>query len=489
MQLQTFHHKSTIMQGSDFSRLAEWTEFGTQNLQCAGMDLSSTFHCVYIPPHLLDDGQPNTKDGGLILNFETTTKDLKGLGDKLKSFGVKQVIMEATGTYWFGVFEILDELGFEVCVINPKHARNIAGRKTDEADAHWLCRLHTFGLLRNSFIPTRDIWPLRSLLRQRATLLEDRTRYALRMQKELDAMNVKIHKVISDITGATGLSLIDYIAGDVPAADTDWSAFYNKRMKTSQEDFVKSLHGSFTPTGCFLLAQHLSAYRTLTSQVEELDRRIERYLFCQVEGLEMEDIEGKAPKEEFIRPLIGKRGQKLTKTKSKNAPLYNQRYYLEQLLGVDVTTIPGIGPQKALEVIAEIGADFGKSFPSAGHFTSWAMLSPNDKISGGKKIGSKKVTNANRVHQIFRQCAYSLSSNKGVFGQKYRSLKVRKSGKKANKAIARQLAVIFYHVVTKKEPYDEQKVIPKKTSKERKLKRLRKNAATEGYRLVPIEVA
>ena len=117
------------------------------------------------------------------------------------------------------------------------------------------------------------------------------------------------------------------------------------------------------------------------------------------------------------------------------------------------------------------------------------MLSPNDKISGGKKIGSKKVTNANRVHQIFRQCAYSLSSGKGVFGQKYRSLKVRKSGKKANKAIARQLAVIFYHVVTKKEPYDEQKVIPKKASKERKLKRLRKNAATEGYRLVPIEVA
>ena len=95
---------------------------------------------------MLDDGQPNTKDGGLILNFETTTKDLKGLGDKLKSFGVKQVIMEATGTYWFGVFEILDELGFEVCVINPKHARNIAGQ-TDEADAHWLCRSTHFWVI------------------------------------------------------------------------------------------------------------------------------------------------------------------------------------------------------------------------------------------------------------------------------------------------------------------------------------------------------
>lgn len=460
---------------------------GVQHLNCAGMDLSSTFHCVYIPPHLLEEGQSNYRDGGLIVNFDTNTTDLEALGAKLQSHGVRQVVMEATGNYWFGIFEILDNQGLEVCVVNPNHAKNIAGRKTDEADARWLCRLHTYGLLRNSFIPDREIWPMRSLLRQRGTLLEDRSRYALRMQKELDGMNVKIHKVISDITGSTGLAIIDYIAGQVPAADKNWSVFHTNRMKVSQEDFVKALRGSFTPTGCFLLGQHLSAYRSLTVQIEEIDRLVERHLLCQVEGLAMEVLEEQAPQDQFIRPLKGKRGRKLSTAESKNAPLYEQAYYLEQLLGVDATTIPGMGPQTILEVIAETGIDLSMSFPSAGHFTSWSQLASNDKISAGKKIGSKRITNANRVHQIFRQCAYTLSGSKGYFGQFYRSLKVRKSGKKANKALARKLAVVFYHVVTKKEPYDEQKVRPQQNSKEKLVRRLRKKAAAEGYELVLIK--
>jgi len=167
--------------------------------------------------------------------------------------------------------------------------------------------------------------------------------------------------------------------------------------------------------------------------------------------------------------------------------VYDQTYYLEQLLGVDVTTIPGIGPQAALELIAELGLDFASSFPSAGHFTAWTQLAANNKISGGKKIGAKRVTNANRVHQIFRQCAYRLSGSKGYFGQFYRSLKVRKSGKKANKALARKLAVLFYHVVTRKEPYDEQKVRPQQRSKEKSIKRLRVKAAAEDFELAPIK--
>lgn len=474
------------MQDNNLSRLADWAGIGAQHLNCAGLDLSSTFHCVYIPPHLLEEGQSNYKDGGLIANYDTNATDLEALSAKLKSHGVAQVVMEATGVYWFGVFEVLDKAGFEVCVVNPNHAKTIAGRKTDEGDARWLCRLHTYGLLRNSFIPEREIWPLRSLLRQRSALLEDRSRYALRMQKELDAMNVKVHKVVSDITGATGLAIIEHIAAGVPAAGTDWAKFHNKMMKASQEDFVKALRGSFTPTGCFLLGQHLSAYRALSKQIEEVDRLVERHLFCQAEGVEIEALQEQAPKDEFIRPLRGKGGKKLSTADSKNAPLYNQAHYLEQLLGVNATTIPGMGPQTILEVLAETGVDLAKPFPSAGHFTSWAQLSPNDKISAGKKIGSKRVTNANRVHQVFRQCAYSLSGSKGYFGQFYRSLKIRKSGKKANKALARKLAVIFYHVVTKKEPYDEQKVIPQKASKEKALKRLRQKAAAEGYSLVPV---
>lgn len=300
-------------------------------------------------------------------------------------------------------------------------------------------------------------------------------------------MNVKVHKVMSDITGSTGLAILDYIAGQLPAADTDWTIFHQKSMKVSQQDFVKALRGSFTPTGCFLLAQHLAAYRSLSGQIEEIDRRVERHLLCQLERLGMEEVEEQAPADQFIRPLQGKSGKNKSTAGSKNAPLYDQRYYLEQLLGVDVTTIPGIGPQTVLELIAETGMDLSRSFPSAGHFTSWAQLAANDKISAGKKIGSKRVTNANRVHQIFRQCAYSLSGTKGYFGQFYRSLKVRKNGKKANKALARKLAVIFYQVLTKREPYDEQRVRPQQRAKEKVVRQLRKKAAAEGYKLVLVK--
>jgi len=471
------------MQDSVFS---SWAAMDTLNQTCCGLDLSSTFHCAFIPPHLADSTDEEASVYGQIFNFDCDTTGLLALADQLERCGVKEVVMEATGNFWFGVYEVLNSRGFEVCVANPLHARNIAGRKTDEADAEWLCRLHTFGLLRGSFIPREDAWELRALMRQRDNLIKDRSSYVLRIQKELDSMNVKLHKVVSDTMGATGKDIIRLIAQGVPPLNTDWSAFRQKNMRSSEEEFERALKGSYTKYNCFLLAQHLEAYDNLTQQIDELDRYAEQILFSVTQGISEVEI-ADLPGDRFIRPLKGKRGQLLKNAASKNAPLYDQNFYLKQLIGVDVTKIPGIGGQTALNIISETGVDLGQRFDSAAHFSSWLQLAPNPKVSGGKQLGYKRVTNANRVHQIFRDAAYSLQNSKTYFGNFYRSLKMRSNGKNANKAVAHKLSVIFYNMITRQEEYDESKVLPKADVELKKRRKLQAQARKLGLELVPID--
>lgn len=471
------------MQDSIFS---SWAAMKTLNHACCGLDLSSTFHCAFIPPHLTESLDGESSGQGRIFNFDCDTTGLSALADKLERYGVKEVVMEATGNFWFGVYEVLNSRDFKVCVANPLHAQNIAGRKTDEADAEWLCRLHTFGLLRCSFIPREDAWELRALMRQRDKLIKDRSSYVLRIQKELDSMNVKLHKVVSDTMGATGMAIVRFLAKGIPPTDTDWSSFRQKNMRSSGDEFERALKGSYTKYNCFLLAQHLAMYDSLTQQIDSLDRYTEQILFSVSQGLSEIDAGGLA-EDKFIRPLKGKRGQLLKNAGSKNAPLYDQSFYLKELLGVDVTKIPGIGPQTALNIISETGVDLKQRFDSAAHFASWLQLAPNPKVSGGKQLGYKRVTNANRVHQILRDAAYSLQNSKTYFGNYYRSLKMRSNGKNANKALAHKLSVIFFNMITRQEEYDESKVVPKADVVLKKRRKLQAQARKLGLKLTPID--
>lgn len=480
------------MQGSNFTTSMDWEGLQMQHRFCAGLDLSSTFHCVYIPPHLVQADQANVPDGGRVVNFDSDQTGLEQLAAELITYGVQQVVLESTGIYWFGVYRVLMHHQIEVCVVNPRHAKNIAGRKTDENDARWLCRLHAYGLLKASFVAGQECWELRDLMRQRDHLIKDRSRYALKITKELDQMNVKLHKVISDLTGKTGMAIIRLIAQGVPSADTDWKQFHHAKLKVSAEDFVRSLQGDFSRYGCFLLAQHLDSYDRIQQQIDALDEYAERILFCQVEGVEPEDLEQQLRQQEhqgFIRPLRTKSGALRKSAASKNAPLFDQAYYLQQIWGVDMTTLPGMETQTLLNIFAELGADLQHKFPSAAHFVSWLQLSPNNKISAGKVIGKKRVTSVNRVHVLFRNCAYSLSNSKGYFGQFYRSIKMRKNGKTANKALACKLAKIFYVMLTTKQPYDPDRQPNKEQQQARSLKRLEKQAQKLGFTLSKIDPA
>jgi transposase len=169
------------------------------NPNAAGVDIGANFHLVAIPE---DRAEENIK------KFGPFSSDLHRLADWLTEHQIQTVAMESTGVYWIAVFQILEQRGFEVKLVNAAHVKNLPGRKSDVSDCQWIQQLHTFGLLNGSFRPKDEVCVLRTFLRLRDTLVKDCRSHILRMQKALTEMNVQIHRVLSDITGYTGMAII-----------------------------------------------------------------------------------------------------------------------------------------------------------------------------------------------------------------------------------------------------------------------------------------
>ncbi|MFM2391838.1 MAG: hypothetical protein RLZZ437_3393 [Pseudomonadota bacterium] len=173
------------------------------NPTAAAIDIGSTMHMAAVNPDACDTP---------VRAFGTFTQDLHDLADWFKSCGVTSVAMESTGVYWIPAFEVLEGHGFQVILVNARYAKNVPGRKTDVSDAGWLRQLHSYGLLRGSFRPEAEIATLRDYLRQRERLVEYAAAHIQHMQKALMEMNLQLHHVVSDITGATGMRIIRAIA-------------------------------------------------------------------------------------------------------------------------------------------------------------------------------------------------------------------------------------------------------------------------------------
>ena len=156
-------------------------------------------HFVSVPPD---------RDPAPVRAFRTFTADLQRLADWLLACGITSVAMEATGVYWIPVYDILEARGLEVLLVNARHVKHVPGRKSDVQDCEWLRELHSVGLLRGSFRPTAAILALRALLRHRDTLVKNAGTYVQRMQKGLIEMNLLLPRVVSDITGRTGLLIL-----------------------------------------------------------------------------------------------------------------------------------------------------------------------------------------------------------------------------------------------------------------------------------------
>ena len=355
-------------------------ELSQLNLNSAGIDVGATSHFVAVPAN-----RPERP----VQEFEAFTADLYRLANWLTECGVETVAMESTGVYWIPLFGVLEERGFQVMLVDPRRIKNVPGRKTDLVDCQWLQQLHTYGLLSGAFRPDEDIRRLRSYLRQRAMLVEYASHHVQHMQKALTQMKVKLQQVISDITGKTGMDIIEAIVRG-ERNPRRLARLRDPRIKADEATIARSLRGHWRDEHLFELAQAMELYRVYQGKIAECDREIE----AQLAGFEdRSDGEPPAPN--------GKRGNQ------KNAPGFNVQSQLYRMTGVDLTRIDGVDGFTALKVISEIGTDMTK-WPSAKHFASWLGLSPDNRITGGRVISSKTKASANRAAAALRLAANAL---------------------------------------------------------------------------------
>src|SRR5581483_704367 len=234
----------------------------------AGIDIGSTFHVVAVPPG---------RDEEPVRTFRSFTCDLHRLADWLGSVGITTIAMESTSIYWVPVYEILEARGFEVFLVNARDAKNVPGRKTDVNDAQWIQQLHEYGLLRGSFRPQERIAALRAYLRHRERLVEYGASHVQHMQKSLMQMNLQLHHVVSDITGATGMKIIRAIVGGERSA-TILAEFRDVRCKASPESIREALTGNYRPEHVFALRQAVELYDLYQAKIHDCDVEIERTL-------------------------------------------------------------------------------------------------------------------------------------------------------------------------------------------------------------------
>jgi len=395
------------------------------------------------------------------------------LADWLKEQKVTTVAMESTGVYWIPLFEILASRGFEVNLVNARQISHVPGRKTDMLDCQWLQLLHACGLLRGSFRPSDDICRLRALIRERNTMVDQRSDWVRRMQKSLDQMNVCVHHAVSDITGATGMAIIRAIV----AGERDPRALAkmrDHRCQKSEQQIAEELTGNWRPEHLFNLRQALKMYDQFCQTVAEYDAEILAY----IKTLQpCADDDHCAPP-----PISPSKSREITK--KGQAPI---RQALYQLTGFDLTTIDGIGVDTASIVVSELGPDFS-AFPDEGHFVAYLRLAPNLSISAGKKVPSKlKGTTTSRVATALRMAALALRNSKSALGAFYRRISRRKGASVAVFATARKLAKIIYRLVCYGQAYiDIGAKAYENRFNSRRLKYFTKALKEMGYKVKPL---
>ena len=431
----------------------------------AGIDIGARELVVAVPPDCPTAGPHSVR------TFRSFTDELHALADWLTQCGIKTVAMESTGIYWIPSFQILEARGFEVCLINAKQASSIAGRsKTDVCDAQWLQYLHACGLLRASHRPPMQICALRSVLRHRDRTVRAAAASTQHMQKAMNQMNLQLHHVISDITGKTGLTIIDAIlAGE--RNPVELAKHRDHRIKADLRTIERSLKGDWQAEHLFTLRQARATYAHYQQQITECDTEAEQMLTT----FDKASAPGELPP-----PTSSHRKAQ------RNEHRFDARTALHGIIGVDLTQIPGISALSAHGLIGEIGTTLEK-FPSVRHFASWLGLCPDNRVSGGTVLSSKTRDVPSRAAQIFRIAAQSLHAAKSALGEHFRKMRGRIGAPEAITATAHKLARIYYAVLKTRTPYDESRIVgsPEKQALKRR-QRLEKQAAKLGFALSPL---
>ena len=350
--------------------------------RAAAIDIGATMHVAAVEPD---------RDSDPVRSFGTFTGDLQRLADWFEQCGVRTVAMESTGVYWIPAFEILDQRGIEVVLVNARDAKHVPGRKTDISDAQWLQRLHAYGLLRASFRPKGDVATLRAYLRQRERLLDYAASHIQHMQKALTQMNLQLHHVVSDITGVTGMAIIRAIVAGERNPEV-LASLRDRRCHASVETIRQSLVGNDREEHIFALTQAVELYDVYQAKVAACDAHVEAVLNRLREAAAIPT--GQLPPARHT-------------TKQPNGMGFDVRAILHGLLGCDLTQIHGLGPYLALKLVGECGTDLS-AWPDAKHFTSWLCLAPSNKISGGKILSSRTRRCGSRSSALLRLAAVTI---------------------------------------------------------------------------------
>ena len=494
----------------------------------AGIDVGATEIFVAVPENR--DPQP-------VRSFSTFTSGLLEAAQWMKDCGVRSAVVESTGVYWISLYQILEAQGFQVLLVNARHVKNVPGRKSDVQDCQWLQYLHSVGLLNGSFRPPGEVVPLRSILRHRSEMVKDSSSSVLQIQKSLTQMNLQLHHVLSDITGVTGLALLDAILGG-ERDPLKLAELRNPSVKASTETIIKALQGDYRPEHLFTLRQSLASYRHYQRMIAECDLEIDHLLEEMarrrdpeagsppgssdssdpsnlsdpsspqaldssspqaldghkapgspdtpgspgtpgaISSAEIEGVKGRRKKGARI-PTGG--------SEASSPPKLERRACLQRILGTDLTLLDGVGLGTTLLFLAEVGPVLDR-FPTSEHFCSWLGLAPHNKVSGGKILSSSTLPGSNRLGQALRLAAQSLWHNKAPMGEFFRGKLMRLGAPGAITATAHKLARVIYVLIKAGADYRQEILFPShqdmRLVRERKVKKM---AHSLGFRLVPLQ--
>ncbi len=433
----------------------------------AGIDIGNEFHYVAVPPGRDREG---------VRRFGCTTAELQSMAAWLKQCGIRTLAMQSTGVYWIAVYDILQAAGLEVYLVNARETKNLPGRKSDVQESQWLMKLHTYGLLRNSFRPTLEIRALRTYWRQRNDLVRSASRHIQRMQKALTQMNLQLANVLSDVSGATGQAILEAI---LEGERDPWilAKFRDPRVKASREEIARSLEGNWQEDLLFQLKQEHDGYKFCHKQIRECDQRLQQYLG------QREDRSAGAKLPEETRKWRKKK-------KQGNKPqFFDLRAELFRVTGTDLTRIDGIDVMTAATVISEAGWDM-TPWRTEHHFVSWLRLSPDNQISGDRVIRKGRLPTNNRLTVALRMAASTLRKSQSYLGAQFRRLRTRLGAPVAIKAMAAKLARLIYRMLRYGIQFVDFGVAHyEQQQRQRDISNLKRKAGSLGFQVTEISAA
>ena len=370
---------------------------------CAGLDVHKKF--VTACRMTVDEhGQTHQE----LCEFSTMTDELEALAAWLLEGGVTHVAMESTGVYWQPIYNIL-EGRFELYLVNAQAIKRMPGRKTDMKDAEWIATLMQHGLLQRSYIPARDQRELRDLTRYRLSLVDERNRFANRLQKVLEATNIKLASVATDIQGVSAQAILRALL----AGQTDTQALTELargRLRQKQDELARALKGNLTEHHRWLLTELLVQMDFLEEQIEKVEQRIE------------DKLAQMPPFLEAVRLL---------------------------------DTIPGVDRHLSIMIVAEIGVDMGR-FPSDRHIAAWAGVAPGNNRTGGKQRSSKARQGNKYLKRCLALAAHGASRKKDSYLRSlYYRLAAHRGKARASVAVGHSILQMAYHMLRRGEPFRE----------------------------------